>query len=1251
MPGPRRGADAGLELRLLGPLEAASGADTIALGGQKPRTLLAMLALEPGRVVSVDRLVEALWPGEPPETAAHAIQVYVSQLRKALGAERLVTRAPGYVLETEPERVDIHRFTQLVDDGRTALQGGEAVVAEGALREALDLWRGPALVDFLYEPFAQTEIARLEELRLVAVEERVDADLGLGRHVELVSELEALVTAHPLRERPRAQLMLALYRSGRQADALAAYRVARDTLLDELGLEPGPDLKQLESAILRQDESLLLPETAPVKLAMQFRRLVTIVFVDVVESMALADALDPEALGVVLRRYFDTVSAALTRHGGTVEKYAGDSVMAAFGVPVSHEDDALRAARAALEIRTGIAALAEQLAREHGVELEVRIGLESGEVVATPTDARQRLVTGEAVGVAARLQQSAAAGEIVVGALAGRLIDHAATLEPLGELAIKGKREPVRAYRLVELAQLAPAFESGAEAPLTGRKRELAALRRSLKRAVDSGSVRVALVAGAPGVGKSRLAAELVRRTRGITALWGRCLSYGDGITYWPLREAVRDASAAKERDAVLAALHAETPPPAPEIALLFRRLCERLARDGPLVLVFDDVHWAEPTFLELLELVAERGQGPILVVCLARDELLEERPDFLEGRENVDRIVLDQLSSEETDALLDRLGGATLESDQRARIVETAEGNPFFLEQLLALAVEGGLAARELPATVQALLAARLDRLGPGERAVLERGAVVGKDFSTGDVVSLLDPDAVPTADTHLRTLAVRGFVRPRGEAFTFRHALVREAVYRASPKRLRAELHERYADRLDETAPDLPELDEFTGYHLEQAHRLRIELGESDRRTEQLAEDAGRRLGEAGIRAWKRVDVHATTSLLGRATSLLPGEDPQRLDYLCELGIALRTSGEPDRAAEVLDDAITASVRSRDRRAEIRARIEREYVRFMHEPGATADGLLDATMEGVAIFETVADERALGRAWLLRGFGQGGHRGRHKAWEESAERALAHYKSAGWPTSTCLGQVGAALYYGPTPVLTGIARCDSLLHDPVLDRAGRANVTVFLAGLLAQRGDFGEARARIASARATYDELGMGVDAGHSETVLADVELYAGDAAAAERTLRQLCVELERTHQAGHLASRAADLADVLYAQGRFDEAETWTRVAEVNAAADDVDAQLAWMPVRAKILASQAAREQAARLADEVARRAGASDGLNRCARAFCALSEVFRRAGRSGEANAAFRRGIELYEQKGNVAGVARARALHEEVALV
>ncbi len=347
-----------------------------------------------------------------------------------------------------------------------------------------------------------------------------------------------------------------------------------------------------------------------------------------------------------------------------------------------------------------------------------------------------------------------------------------------------------------------------------------------------------------------------------------------------------------------------------------------RARASGRSSLVFDDVHWAEPTFLELVEHLADKGEGPIAVVCLAREELLEDRPAFLEGRANAERILLDALSADETDSLLEGLGGAILESDQRARIVEAAEGNPLFLEQLLALALEGGLAERALPETIQALLAARLDRLGPGERAVLERGAVVGKEFTADDVTSLLDPDAAPTASApaDARGPRLRAAARTR-EAFGFRHALVQEAVYRAAPKRLRAELHERYADRLDTVPQDVADLDEFVGYHLEQAYRLRTELGESDRRTARLAEDGGRRLGEAGVRALKRGDMHATTSLLGRATSLLPAEEPLRREFLCELGIALRTSGDPSRCRERAHKGGRAITPAADRRIELRA------------------------------------------------------------------------------------------------------------------------------------------------------------------------------------------------------------------------------------------------------------------------------------------------------------------------------------------
>ncbi|MDH4340175.1 MAG: AAA family ATPase [Thermoleophilia bacterium] len=1248
----RRAGDPAIELRLLGPLEVSRGGAVIALGGPKPRALLAVLALEPGHIVSVDGLVEALWPGETPDTAAHAVQVYVSQLRKALGADLIPRRAPGYALELEPKRIDIHRFVQLAGDGRETLAAGDAAASATIFRESLGLWRGPALADFLYEPFAQTEIARLEELRTVVLEERIEADLALGRHGELVSELEALVQAQPLRERPRAQLMLALYRSGRQADALAAYRSARETLVQELGIDPGPELRQLEAAILRQDESLLL-EIEPARPAMQFRRLATILFVDIVESMALGEVLDAETIGSVQRRYFEAISAAVVRHGGTIEKYAGDAVMAAFGVPVSHEDDALRAARAAFEIQAGVKALNGHLMRDHGLQIEVRIGIAAGEVVTTATGDGQRFVAGDPVGIAARLEQAAEPGEIVVGEVVARLIDHAARLEPRGALEIAGRRKPFQMFRLREIVPVAPAFQRRLDAPLVGRKRELAALRKSLKRAVDSDATHVTLVVAPPGVGKSRLAAEFTRRTKRATTLWGRCLSYGEGITYWPLREVLEQAESGIERDAVLAALDAETPPPAPEVALLVRQLCEALARERPLVLVFDDVHWAEPTFLELVEHLADKGGGPIHVVCLAREEFSETRPSFLEARGNVDRIEVDALSTEEIEALVDGLGGAILDSDQRTRVVDAAEGNPLFLEQLLALALEGGLAGERLPETIQALLAARLDRLGPGERAVLERGAVVGKRFSADDVVALLEPNAAPTADAYLATLVGRGFLRPGEDgAFGFRHVLVQEAVYRSAPKRLRAELHERYADRLDTVSADLPELDEFVGYHLEQAYRLRTELGESDRRTERLAEDGGRRLGVAGIRAMKRGDVPASVGLLRRATSMLLQRSPLQAELLCELGLSLGAGGDPDEAIEVLQRAIEHARVVPDQRVEMRARMELEYLQTRRISGSTGDALLDVTSAAIGVFEVVGDERLIGRARLLAGWVHGARRGQHRAREKAAEEALAHYGRSTWPISTTVGEIADALYHGPVPVPDAIDRCHALLRTTSLDRYGRANVEVSLGGLVAQLGEFSHARALIGSARGTFEELGQRASAApFSATILGDVELLAGDMVLAEVTFRWLCHELAEIQAFSHLASRAGDLADVLYLLGRLDESAEWIEVATTHSAVDDIDALIRWMPVHAKIQARHGALTDAVATARDAVRLAQTTDALNRHAKTQQDLGEILLLAGRADDACAAFGDALELYEEKGNLVGAEYARSLLDEVTRV
>ncbi len=1247
----RAGTDT-LAVRLLGPLEVWSGAHAVAVGGPKQRTLLAALALEVGRVVSVDRLVESLWPGETPETAAHAVQVHVSQLRKALGADVIATRPPGYALELELEHVDVRRFARLVGEGQLALEAGDPAVAAQALREALALWRGPALADFAYEPFAQTEIARLEELRLAALEGRIEADLALGRHAELVPELEALVESQPLRERLRGQLMLALYRCGRQADALAVYRSGRERLVGELGIEPGPDLRTLEAAVLRHDKALMLGDTAPAPPALRHRRLVTILFVDVVAPVALAEALDPETLGNVLRRYFEAASEAVVRHGGTVEAHAGETIMAAFGIPVSHEDDAARAARAALDVRAAVAALGDELEREQGRRLDVRIAFETGEVATAETASRVRLVTGEAVGIAAELERAAGAGEILVGELAGRLIDHAATLAPLEPLEIAGKREPVAPFRLLELIPASPAFEERLDAPLVGRRKELAALRRLLRRATETGAVQAALVVGSPGVGKSRLAGELVRRAKGVTTLLGHCLPYGDGITFWPLREVVGQAPPGEERDEIIASLESETPPPAAEIALLFRRFCEVLSRERPLVLVLDDLHWAEPTFLDLVEQLVDRGVGPIFVVCLAREEIDVARPGFLAGHERASRNVLEPLSAEDTDTLLDGLGGGVLESDQRTRIVEGAEGNPFFLEQLVALTYEGGL-GRRLPPTVQAVLAARLDRLGPGERAVLERATVIGKRFRIADVVALLEPAAVPTIDAHVRALVAGGFVRPTdGDRFRFRHVLVQEAVYRSAPKRLRAELHERFVDLCERRTGEEGDADELAGYHLEQAYRLRTELGESDRRTEKLAEDAGRRLGAAGVRALKRGDVPAAVSLLRRASSLEHLPAPLLGELLCDMAIVLHAAGEVDDAGAALERALAEARAAGDRRIEARARLELEHVRLPRTPGSPARGLLDAADAAIPVFEAAGDDRCLGRALLLAGWIHGGRYGRHRLREEAAERALEHYRRSSWPTATCLGEIANALYYGPTPAPAAIERCTALLHVERPGRLGHAFVDSFLGGLVAQSGDFDQARSLVRSARAAFDELGHRASAVTvSGTVIGDVELLADDAAVAEETLRWVCHELLETRAFSHLASRAGDLAEALYRQGRYDEAAEWVATAEPYSAEDDLDARLLWMPVRAKLTARRGDVDEALAIASRAVDLVEATDATNRRAAIQADLAEVLLLAGRVGDARDALARAVSLYEEKGNVAGAARVRALRDDPALV
>ena len=610
----------------------------------------------------------------------------------------------------------------------------------------------------------------------------------------------------------------------------------------------------------------------------EVRKVVTVLFCDLTGSTAIGDRLDPEPLRALMTRYYDSARSILERHGGTVEKFVGDAVMAVFGIPSATEDDALRAVRAAVELRE----------RVHALGLEARIGVNTGEVVAGEGDT---LVTGDAVNVTARLEQAAAPGEILLGVDTLRLVRDAVDVERI-ELALKGKPEPVPAFRLERLDAGAAGLARRLDRQLVGRERERERLRADFEDAVAARTCRLFTLVGPAGIGKSRLVADFLEHVDGAAVVAaGRALSYGEGITYWPLVEMLLQLGIAPEE--ALRSSPADT-------QLATRALLERVAADRPLVLVLDDLQWAEAPLLDLVEHVADWSrEAPILLLCVARPELLDVRPGWGGGKLNATSVLLEPLAEEQASRLVDDLlGDVALDDEVRDRIVATSEGNPLFLEEMTALARDAGGAA-DVPPTIHALLQARLDTLTDQERTVIERGAVEGKLFHRGAVTALCPEPLRDDVAGRLLALVRKELVRPDlpqipgDDAFRFRHLLIRDTAYESLPKAVRADLHEQFAAWLDEHG-DLLEQDELVGYHLEQAARNLAELEAGDPRARELGERAAARLGAAGRAAYARGDLHGARSLLSRSVALLP-EGPARRRLLPDLVDALlEASGE---------------------------------------------------------------------------------------------------------------------------------------------------------------------------------------------------------------------------------------------------------------------------------------------------------------------------------------------------------------------
>ena len=1017
--------------------------------------------------------------------------------------------------------------------------------------------------------------------------------------------------------------------------------------------------------------------------ARETRKTVTILFTDVSGSTALGERLDPESLRDVMGRYFASMREVIERHGGTVEKYIGDAVMAVFGAPVVHEEDALRAVRAATEMREALERLNGDLRGERGVALEARTGVNTGSVVVGTGRPGEAIVVGDAVNVAARLQAAAAPGQIVIGKATHDLVRDAVEVGPAEMLELKGKADPVVAYRLHQVAAGAEGHRRRLDAPMVGRERELDALHQAFERAISGGACQLFTILGAAGVGKSRLVAEFLGAVRDRAfVVRGRCLPYGEGITYLPVAEIVRQAAGIEEDDTAetererISSFVAGLPEAAAiarglcgligleasaaqeELVWAFRRTLEHLADDRPLVVLVDDIHWAEPTLLDLIESVADLARGsPILFVCPARPEFLDDRPTWGGGKLNATTILLEPLAEGSALALIDALvPGGALPAAARARIAEAAEGNPLYVEEFVGMLIDDGAlvadhdgwsAPRDLdslavPPTIQALLAARLDRLAPAERAVAERASVVGRVFDQPSVVALSPAEGRSEVPRNLVGLVRKELIRPersglaQGDSFRFRHMLIRDAAYERLPKSERAELHELFAGWLDLAAGDRrSEAEEMVGYHLERAFRYREELGPVDDRARELARRAAQRLIAAGGRAYERSDIAATVNLLGRADKLLEPADPARLAILPDLGRALSSSGRFDDSKACLAEALERAEAAGDEWAVAYARV----VRCLDlDNEVTPDHWRRVAAESAAVFERLGDDRGLALSSELRGEASWVE-GKAAGYEAELARALEHARRAGAHREETLIVYGLsmALVQGPTPVPDAIGRCHEILAHAPDDRGIEMAMSHALAHLHARLGQFELARALASRCREIAAESGQHAAAADLTEVAWDVETLAGDHEAAERIIAEGCDRFAAMGEPNPMLERSLALSRL--ARGRAADVD---RLIEIAAG---VTGWLTANPLRVIALARAASgdldeAEVQARAAVEAL---ATTDLITFHADALLTLGDVLRSAGRASEADAAFRQALALYEQKGSLVGAQAAAA--------
>lgn len=962
-------------------------------------------------------------------------------------------------------------------------------------------------------------------------------------------------------------------------------------------------------------------------------KVVTVLFVDMADSTALGEELDPEALSAVLGRYFEHLRSTIERHGGTVQKFAGDAVLSVFGIPRVHEDDPLRAVRAAVEIHSEL----PPIANEVGVAIALRTGVNTGRVI---TDYGKNLALGDAVNVAARLQQCAQPGEILLGEQTLRLVRDAVKAEPLEPLTLKGKTLPVQAFRLLEIDRTAPALARRLDLPLVDRTEELALLREAWNRAVTESRCQLVTMTGAAGVGKSRLAEELFRTlSPEATVLRGRCLHYGEGITFWPMVEALGGAG---ERAAPVRAHLSEGGAGTPEeLFLEVRRLLEAMAREQPLILYVDDIQWAEPMLMELLGHIAQLStDAPLMILCTARPELLEEHAQWGAGSS---KISLDALVPSETERLIDQLG-PDLDPDARAYVIRTSEGNPLFAEEMVMLAREGGI--EEVPMTIQSLLTARIERLAPAQRELLARGSIEGQVFHRSAVTSLTDESTGPDADAQLRDLIRKDLIRPHrtdlsgDEAYTFRHLLIRDVAYERLPRARRAQLHERFAGWLEERAQDVPEHEELAGWHLEQAiHDRERARGKVDA---EIMRRAASHLRSAARRAADRGDMVASRKLLERALALAAGEDALRVELTAALAERMIELGDLSQADELLVEA------ERWRAGDPALALCRLLWMFHVRPQEAPEVYTRTAERVLAQLAETGNERGLANMHEL-GFWMHWTASRATAAGQEARLAAEHAAAAGENAlrSRALGWYVATLVFGPAHARAMGDELDRLEAEnpgPYLQAfidLGRGDVHRL-------DGDFEAAVDLTLRSREGFRSLGIATMAATCEQTLGWIELGRGDAQRAHEALQRSDAILAEFGESTIRSTTQAMLARAEQTLGHVERARRAIEHAEALSSPIDLLNFTITDGVRAEVARAAGDLEGAERSARDSIRHADGTDFVSYQARGRLLLASVLVDAGRRPEALLAAREASALYKAKGEQAGIRSAQELLDRI---